>query len=158
MKKEEGMTIPDRIELVRIIPVPRERVWAAITQPEQLAHWFEPEPYIDLRVGGGIRMGSAHPTGEITVVDPPHRFAFLWYAAPEAGSDHSLPVTQTAHTLVTFTLEEVAEGTRLTFVESGFASLPGEAVESYLKRNQKGWNMALTNLEQMLAGKQATDS
>ena len=144
------MAIPDRIELVRIFPVSRERVWAAITQPEQLSRWFEPMPYVDLRVGGGIRLGRDHPTGLIEVVEPPHRFAFRWHASKETGGDLSLSVTQTFSTLVEFTLEEVAEGTRLTLVQSGFASLPGEAVESYLKLNEKGWNGALTNLEHIL--------
>jgi uncharacterized protein YndB with AHSA1/START domain len=86
------------------------------------------------------------------VVERPHRFAFRWHASKETGGDPSLPVTQTSNTLVEFTLEEVAEGTRLTLVHSGFASLPGEAVESYLKLNQKGWNGALTNLERTLQG------
>jgi uncharacterized protein YndB with AHSA1/START domain len=146
------MTIPDRIELVRIFPVSRERVWAALTQPEQLSQWFEPMPYVDLRVGGGIRMGRDHPTGVIEVVEPPHRFAFRWHASKEVGGDPSLPVTQTSNTLVEFTLEEVAEGTRLTLVESGFASFPAEAVEHYFKQNQRGWNGALTNLEHTLQG------
>ncbi len=146
------MTIPDRIELVRIFPVPRERVWDALTQPEQLSQWFEPMPYVDLRVGGGIRLGRDHPTGVIEVVEPPHRFAFRWHASKETGGDSSLPVTQTFSTLVEFTLEEVVEGTRLTLVQSGFASLRGEEVESYLKLNQRGWNGALTNLEHTLQG------
>jgi uncharacterized protein YndB with AHSA1/START domain len=141
-----------------VFPVPRERVWAALTQPEQLSQWFEPMPFVDLRVGGDIRMGRDHPTGVIEVVEPPHRFAFRWHAPQEAGADHSLPVTQTPHTLVEFTLEEVAEGTRLTLVESGFASLPAEVAEIYVKRNQVGWSGALTNLEHTLQGEMPAGS
>jgi uncharacterized protein YndB with AHSA1/START domain len=50
------MTIPDRVELVRVFPVSRERVWAAITEPEQLAKWFVSAVQVeDLRVGAPIR-------------------------------------------------------------------------------------------------------
>ncbi len=34
------MTLSDRIERTMVLPAPRERVWEAITKPEQLARWF----------------------------------------------------------------------------------------------------------------------
>lgn len=146
------MTLPDRIERVRIFLVSRERVWAALTQPEQFSQWFGIPVRMDVRIGGEIRFmfeQYGNPAGVIEEVSPPHRFAYRWHA-PQAGADLSLPVTQTYNTLVEFTLEEVAEGTRLTLVQSGFASLPASAIESYLKLNQRGWDGALTQLETYL--------
>ncbi len=34
------MALPDRTERTMLLLVPRERVWEAITKPEQLARWF----------------------------------------------------------------------------------------------------------------------
>ena len=56
--------------LERVIDVPRERVWAAWTQPEQLKKWFTPAPWttidceIDLRPGGIFRTTMRSPEGE----------------------------------------------------------------------------------------------
>ncbi|GHO62383.1 hypothetical protein KSC_012750 [Ktedonobacter sp. SOSP1-52] len=47
---------------------------------------------------------------------------------------------------MTFTLEEVAEGTRLTLVESGFASLPGAFQTQSHQDNQGGWQSELPKL------------
>src|SRR5205085_289579 len=34
---------------------PPERVWRAITEPEELAHWFPAQVEIDLRPGGAMK-------------------------------------------------------------------------------------------------------
>lgn len=134
---------------IRIFHVSREWVWAALTQPEQLSQWFEPMAYVDLRIGGEIRFGREQLSGKIEVVEPPHRFAFHWHAAT-AEANPSLPVTQTLNMLEEFTLEDLPGGTRLTLVQSGFASFPVEATEYYLKLNQSGWDGALAKLEHYL--------
>lgn len=147
------MPVPDRIELVRVFPVSRERVWAAITQPEQLAKWFVSAVEIEeLRVGGPIRFlfeQLGNPVGIIVALEPLHRFAFRWPAAL-AGADLSRPVMETFNTMVEFILEDVAEGTRLTFVHSGFASLPADQAEDDYKRNLRGWPQVLPVLEKYL--------
>jgi hypothetical protein len=43
-------------------------------------------------------------------------------------------------TLVTFTLDEVPEGTRLTLVESGFDALPRERRGPAFTDNEGGWS------------------
>jgi uncharacterized protein YndB with AHSA1/START domain len=87
------MTLADRIQRVEILPVSRERVWDAITKPEQLSQWFGIVRDMDFRVGGEINFTweqerSPYP-GIIEVIEPPHRFAFRWnsYAIghPELG-------------------------------------------------------------------------
>ena len=64
---------PDpRLDLVleRVVPVPREKVWAAWTQPEHVKKWFTPRPWmtteceIDLRPGGIFRTVMRGPEGE----------------------------------------------------------------------------------------------
>lgn len=77
-------------ELVRISRTwhaPVERVWAALTEPEQLQAWFWPSGFgstvtADARVGGRYRIAAASPemavSGEYLEVSPPHRLVLTW--------------------------------------------------------------------------------
>jgi uncharacterized protein YndB with AHSA1/START domain len=60
-----------------------EKVWRAITEPEDLRHWFPARMELELTLGAAIRFASPDgdgPTqdGRITEFEPPHRFAFTW--------------------------------------------------------------------------------
>ena len=76
------MTLSDRIERTMVLPAPRQRVWEAITKPEQLAHWFGVVSDMDFRVGGAIHFTWKNEpcpyAGQIEVIEEPHRFAFRW--------------------------------------------------------------------------------
>jgi uncharacterized protein YndB with AHSA1/START domain len=70
---------------------PIERVWRAVTEPSELAHWFPGKVEIDLVVGGKMRFGEPGldvdsellPTqGLVTALDPPRLFAFTWADEP----------------------------------------------------------------------------
>jgi uncharacterized protein YndB with AHSA1/START domain len=56
--------------LERVVDVPKELVWAAWTNPEQLKKWFTPAPWttadceIDLRPGGMFRTVMRSPEGQ----------------------------------------------------------------------------------------------
>jgi uncharacterized protein YndB with AHSA1/START domain len=82
-------TIDERpaLRFERHIGHPVEEVWEAITQPSELAHWFPCEVEVDLRLGGKMEFHFPEMTlpdtastmlGEVTELDPPRRFAFLW--------------------------------------------------------------------------------
>jgi uncharacterized protein YndB with AHSA1/START domain len=140
------LEVPDSIEREVILPVPPARVWAALTQADQLGAWFGTQASIDLRPGGEVVFtwdGSTGPRGNsrgvIEAVEPTQRSAFRWQAAEG----------EAAMTRVEFTLEPHAEGTRLFVVESGFASLPPESRtrESHVE----GWQRELGELAQYLA-------
>ena len=147
------MTLSDRIERTMVLPAPRQRVWEAITKPEQLAHWFGVVSDMDFRVGGAIHFTWKNEpcpyTGQIEVIEEPHRFAFRW---PSYAVGHPKVTFATApSTLVEITLEDRADQTQLTLVESGFASLPqpipaGEAYQD----NQRGWQACLSALHAYL--------
>ena len=49
-------------------------------------------------------------------------------------------------------LEAVAEGTRLTVVESGFDQLPAARRDEAFRMNDRGWAQQLGNLQQHVAG------
>ena len=69
--------------------------------------------------------------------------AFRWAsgAMPPVGD-----VLASSNTLVEFRLEEVDEGTRLSMVESGFASLPKEIYDEAMRDNSNGWDSELAEL------------
>lgn len=155
------MSVKDKLEIVRIMPASRERVWAALTRPELFVQWFGTKVEVDLRVGGEFRFnfekfGSMSAT--IEAVEPPHRFAFRGYAV-QVGANLAVPPAQTHNTLIEFILDEVPEGTRLTLIQSGFAALPAEAdLQGYYELIQRGWYMTLPELEKLLQKETSANS
>jgi uncharacterized protein YndB with AHSA1/START domain len=88
-----------------VLPAPREDVWSALTDPDELESWFANDVELDLRPGGGAVFRwsngeSRHAT--ITEIEPGERLAFEW---DEEGE-------------VEFTLADDLDGTRLTVVET----------------------------------------
>jgi uncharacterized protein YndB with AHSA1/START domain len=137
------MAIPDEVRRVVEIRAPRERVWAALTRPEELVRWFPTErAEIDLRPGGDARFDWEDSSDEavVDVVEPPGRLVFRW--RPK-GLDRE-------YTTVSFTLEDAPEGTRLTLVESGFASLPDQIAQQSQEGNDAGWAEELAELQAYL--------
>ena len=61
-----------------------------------------------------------------------------------------LPADDPRRTYVEFTLEPVAEGTRLTVVESGFAQLPDDLYSGAYGGNVQGWQSELGELVEYL--------
>ena len=89
-----------------VLPAPREEVWEALTEPERLEDWFANDVDLDLRPGGGASFrwsNGEERSATVTEVEPGRRLAFEW--EDDEGE-------------VEFTLDDDADGTRLTVVES----------------------------------------
>lgn len=127
------------IERSVVIAADRERVWRAITTPEQLTKWFESIHFKRLAEGEALTFGWGG-AGSIALVEPMDRFGFRWQIAPP----------HPAQTLVVFTLETVPEGTRITVTERGFEALPAEVRESHFRDNTQGWEHMLKSLNTYL--------
>jgi uncharacterized protein YndB with AHSA1/START domain len=86
----------------RRLDAPRERVWRALTDPEELAAWLAPAE-IDLREGGALvlEFDDGIERGTITEIREPEVIAYTWN---EGKTD----------SLVRFELEADGDGTRLT--------------------------------------------
>jgi uncharacterized protein YndB with AHSA1/START domain len=156
----------DRIEKKILLRAPRSRVWRAITDSQQFGTWFGVKFDAPFRTGV-FQRGVIVPTTvepevakaqqpyagrafEITVdcIEPERLFSFRWHPfAVEPDVDYSHEPT----TLVSFTLEEVAEGTMLTVVESGFDRIPLERRAKAFTANEQGWSMVVTLVEKYLA-------
>ena len=96
------------VEFVRVFPHPIERVWRALTEPDELAGWFM-SATIDLRVGGAYTFED-EPWGLIEALDPPRlvRFGkFMARAGPGAVGENYFQ----------YLLTPEGGGTRVTFTE-----------------------------------------
>src|SRR6202165_2700699 len=118
----------DRIEKEIVLRAPRSRVWHALADAEQFGAWFGMKFEGTFAPGGRAHgrfelPGHGNVIVEIAIerMDPETRMSYRWHPyAFEPGVDYSNEPT----TLVEFQLDEVAEGTRLTVVESGFDRIP----------------------------------
>lgn len=99
----------------RRVDAPRERVWRALVDPDELSGWLAPAE-IDLRVGGSIvlKFEDGEERGTITELRAPEVIAYTWN---EGKTD----------SLVRFELEPDDGGTRLTLRHTfeGEVELPG---------------------------------
>ena len=147
------MTLSDRIERTMVLPAQRQRVWEAVTKPEQLARWFGVVSDMDFRVGGAIQLTWENKPcpypGVIEVIEKPQRFAFRWPSYALSHPEITFDIVPS--TLVDITLEERADQTLLTLVESGFTSLPQPIPAEEAKRsNRDGWQECLNGLRAYL--------
>jgi uncharacterized protein YndB with AHSA1/START domain len=137
------MDVPDEVRRVIEIRAPRERVWSALTEPSEHIRWFPTRrAELDLRPGGGASFVWEESADEavVDVVAPPTRLVFRWRPA---GVDRP-------YTTVSFELEEFEEGTRLTLVETGFASLPDRIARRSQQANDAGWRDEFAELKTYL--------
>lgn len=133
------------LELAREVPAPREVVWKALIEPDELARWWGPNGFttpsveLDLRVGGGYRFAMQPPEGEpfhlsgaFTEVEPPARLAYTFVWDPPNPDD--------LETLATLSLEEAGNSTGFTLVQGPFAT------EERLALHRDGWTESLQKL------------
>jgi uncharacterized protein YndB with AHSA1/START domain len=91
------------IEYVRTYPHPIERVWRAITDPEQFRAWFIPG-HLQPEVGGAYQFGDDNFAGVVSAIDPPRliRFtgrdpadkSYFQYELAQAGADTRMRFVQ----------------------------------------------------------------
>jgi uncharacterized protein YndB with AHSA1/START domain len=137
------MDVPDSIRRELTLAAPRDRVWLALTDVEQLVRWFPTSSAeLHLRPGGAPRLSWEDMTDEGVVdeVSAAPRCVFRW--RPQ-GSDRP-------YTRVTVTLADLPDGgTSLVLVEDGFAVLAdehGDVVEGH----EKGWTAELEELRALV--------
>lgn len=142
-------TTETTLHLTRIFKAPRERVFRAWTDPEELKKWWGPEGYgtpiatIDLRVGGSYRLGMRKlPDGDIFYlsgtyreVRPPERLVYTWRweAKPELGE-----------TLVTVEFQDRGGSTEVILTHALFPD------EKARQDHEKGWSSCLDRLTEAL--------
>ena len=146
-----------QLKLERLIKAPRERVFKAWTDPEQIKQWFvpcgkegehtTPSAKCEPRVGGRYRIQTRKPDGEYFTaagtyreVKPPERLVFTW-GWEKDGSGADFGELEPDETLVTIDFQERGKDTMLIFTHERFAS-----VESR-DRHLEGWTRILDGFQ-----------
>ncbi|RAV15598.1 SRPBCC domain-containing protein [Paenibacillus contaminans] len=143
----------EQLTVVRTIWIQasRERVWAAVTEAEQLSRWYSPGSPWEIpslkveavvlfhhspnRYHSGMEVVTLRAT--IETVDPLHRFAVRW---EYEESDVDM--------VTTFILTEENGGTKVTITETGYET------QQQLKQTEEGYGMSLENLKAHMEGRE----
>ena len=143
----------DCVTREEVIATSPEALWAALTEPDQVARWFGDTAEIDLRVGGTVRFGW--PAGEVskgvvTAVEPGKIFAFKWDVFGTITDPGSF-------THVEFRLHRVDGGTAVRVLETGLETLHATGVapdpEELFEEHIDGWRNEMSDLVDYLEGR-----
>jgi uncharacterized protein YndB with AHSA1/START domain len=137
-------------QLSRIVEVPPQRVFDAMTDPEQVAQWWGPDGFtcpeviLDAKVGGAYRIamqppdgGLFHLTGEYLEVQPPFRLAYTFRWQPPDPDDQE--------TVARLALHARDGATEVALVQGPFAT------EARRELHEAGWTDSLARLASHLA-------
>ena len=137
------------VEIKRFVKAPRDRVYAAWTDPAQLKKWFGPENVqtreivAEARVGGTFRWDLIDSDGdELTMrgefreLKSNEKVVFTWqWQDDEDWENHT--------SIVTVELDDAEGGTELRLIHQ---QLPNQDSRD---GHTRGWNSALDKLEKM---------
>ena len=143
----EGEALVLRME--RVLPAPREDVYRALADQQELAKWWGPEgftiPSIEFepREGSDYRIEMQPPdgdafylNGEFREVDPPSALAFTFNWDPPDPDDRE--------TVAELKLEDRGEQTAVVFTQGEFATEERRAI------HEGGWTDSFEKLERLL--------
>ena len=129
----------------RLLPAPREQVFAAWLDPDSLAQWMcagdatSAQIQIEPRVGGKLHIvmlrgqtGVEH-WGEYLAIEPPSRLSFTWISA----------YTDLVPTVVTVELAKRGAHTELVLTHR---RLPAERIDAH----RRGWTDIVRKLEAVM--------
>lgn len=143
----------DKLVLRKLIPVSREEVFAAWSDPASIRHWMCPgdtqttEAQIDFRVGGSFRIvmkggkDDTEHSGEYQVIEPPSKLSFTWISKN----------TDFKTTLVTIELLQRGDNTELTLTHERFPSA------ARVRQHKGGWSRIADLLAEHLTQPRAVD-
>ena len=155
----------DRIEKTILLHAPMARVWKALSDSTQFGEWFGMKfdgPFQPGTVVNGKLVGTtvdpevaksqvkhAHLPFEILIEEmiPEKRFSMRWHPF---ALDLNVDYSKEPRTLVSFDLEQKADGVLLTVTESGFDQIPIERRAKAFTANDNGWGLMVTMIGKYL--------
>jgi|SRR5579863_5624195 len=151
----------DRIEKKTLLHAPLSRVWRALADSTEFGTWFGMKFEGPFVAGATVR-GVISPTtvdAEVAKSQKSHEGMPLEFIVERVEPERLLsfrwrPVTDSAaepSTLVTFALEETADGVMLTVTESDFDRIPLERRAKMFAANEHGWSVQMAVIAKYLA-------
>ncbi len=154
------------IHITRVFDAPRERVWKAFTDPNEVKKWWGPKNFtapsieIDFKVGGKYVYCMRGPAGtdfdkdmwsggEFKEIIPMDKIVASDYFINEkgekiSGAEYGMPGEWPEEMMVTFTFEDAGTGkTKLTLVYEGHPAEIADMAEA-------GWNESLDKFAAIL--------
>ena len=160
----QANTSEGELVIERVFSAPRELVWRAWTEPEQMKRWYGPKSMalpvceIDLRVGGRYLLGMRSPqgyehwtSGTYREIVPNERLVVLESMSDKDGNpippeQAGMPPGTPAAMTIIVTLEELEPGrTKLTLRHQGWTD------DSIAAGAGLAWNEAFDKLAETLA-------
>ncbi len=138
----------DSIQREITIKAPKEIVYAALTDPQQIISWFPDRVEGKLTVGEKpVLYFGEHDKAQIYVVatDPYDYFAFRWVPG---GNQFEGDILDAPTTLIEFRITDNDGQSVVALTESGFASLPTDIADQSFQQNSGGWDFMLSRLEE----------
>jgi uncharacterized protein YndB with AHSA1/START domain len=146
----EGQQEQESIEIRKsiVIDATPEVVFKAITDPNELIHWFPDQAILEAKAGGKMKFSffktdseyrqmDYFPEGIITEFIPNKKISYTWQEPN---------ISNFPKTVVTWELEQIDDNkTRLNLLHSGFR--PDETA----KKHDQGWSHFLNELKKYLA-------
>lgn len=125
----------------------RETVWSFLTEKDKLAQWFHPAT-ANLAEGEDYALVRKNDAGEqekicwgnVLKMDKPNTLVYTFTVGP----------LDSAMTTVTWTLEEITDGTRLTLKHEGISKAAGDAALGLLMGLDNGWDKHLGTLREQI--------
>jgi uncharacterized protein YndB with AHSA1/START domain len=138
------------LEMERVVPASPAVVFAACTDPNQLARWWGPEGFtipslkFQARIGEGYRIEMQPPkgepfhlTGEFREVDPPARLVYTFLWEPPDPDD--------VETLVSLSFRDLGDSTEVVLTQGPFETGARHAL------HRDGWTDSFDKLERLVA-------
>jgi uncharacterized protein YndB with AHSA1/START domain len=152
----------NQIEKKILLQAPIQRVWCALADAKEFGTWFGVKFEGTFKPGAHLKgilvttavdaevakMQAQYKGTEFSVtieqMEQERSFSFRWHPyAVDPEVDYSAEPT----TLVTFALEQVAEGVMLTVTETGFDQIPLERRAKAFEANEGGWQIMVKVFE-----------
>ncbi|MBS1494148.1 MAG: SRPBCC domain-containing protein [Bacteroidetes bacterium] len=143
MNSTESAVIEGTLCKEVIINAPVSKVWKALTEKEQIDQWFMPPENFKPEIGNTFKMtgskdGVSYPhTCTITEIIPEKILAYTWSISAIDGE-----------TLVTWELQEMNSGTKLTLTHSNWDKVKFNTTAISTNDYINGWNHFTNKLKE----------
>jgi uncharacterized protein YndB with AHSA1/START domain len=157
--EQHGAAVQNEVVIHRVFDLPVNKVWGALTEPEQIKKWWGPRGFtspsstMEARVGGKYLNCMRGPdgkeywsTGVIKEFNPAKKLVLSDSFSDKNGniksaSDYGMPGDWPRELQITFQLEEADGATKLKLLHEG---IPEEMHDDCVK----GWNECFDKLEE----------